>query len=107
FDVNLGWKKWALESNISANDFGDLRMGGKGPDEYLRPFYVQRQDSLDVVVTNDDPRVQRPSGYSQINMMQKLRFKPNENWDFQYGFHYSETSDYSRYDRHIRYRNGL
>ena len=107
FDLNLGWKKWALVSSISANDFGDLRMGGKGPDEYLRPFYVQRQDSVDVVVTNDDPRVQRPSGYSQINMMQKLRFKPNENWDFQYGFHYSETSDYSRYDRHVRYRNGL
>jgi hemoglobin/transferrin/lactoferrin receptor protein len=58
-------------------------------------------------VTNDDPLVQNPTGYSQINMMQKLRFKPNEHWDFQYGFHYSATSDYSRYDRHIRLRNGL
>ncbi len=107
-DVNVGWKKWAFVTSFSANDFGDLKMGSNGPDEYLRPFYVQRQDSLDVVVTNDDPRMQRPSGYSQINMMQKLRFRPNEKWDFQYGFHYSETSDYSRYDRHIRYRsNGM
>ena len=38
--------------------------------------------------------------------MQKVRFKPNENWDFQYGFHYSETSPYGRYDRHNRFRNG-
>ncbi len=106
FDVNVGWKKWALVSSISTNDFGDLRMGSHGPDEYLRPFYVQRQNGVDVVVTNDDPRIQRPSGYSQINMMQKLRFKPNEKWDFQYGFHFSETSEYARYDRHIRYRNG-
>lgn len=106
FDVNVGWKKWALVSSISTNDFGDLRMGSHGPDEYLRPFYVQRQNGVDVVVTNDDPRVQRPSGYSQINMMQKLRFRPNEKWDFQYGFHWSETSEYARYDRHIRYRNG-
>lgn len=106
FDINVGWKKWAMVTSISSNDFGDLRMGSDGPKEYLRPFYVQRQDSTDVVVTNEDPRIQRPSGYSQINLMQKLRFQPNEKWDFQYGFHFSETSEYARYDRHIRYRNG-
>jgi len=107
FDINVGWEKWAMVTSVSANEFGDLRMGSKGPEEYLRPFYVQRIDNVDVVVTNDDPRVQKPSGYSQINMMQKVRFKPNEKWDFQYGFHYSETSEYARYDRHIRYKNGL
>jgi hemoglobin/transferrin/lactoferrin receptor protein len=105
FDLNVGWKKWAMVSSISANDFGDLRMGSDGPKEYLRPFYVQRIGNEDVIVANEDPRVQRPSGYSQLNMMQKLRFQPNENWDFRYGFHLSETSEYSRYDRHIRYRN--
>jgi hemoglobin/transferrin/lactoferrin receptor protein len=107
FDINVGWKNWALLSSISVNDYGDLRMGSKGPDEYLRPFYVQRMDNTDVVVANEDPRVQKPSGYAQTHMMQKLRFKPNEKWDFQYGLHYSETSDYSRYDRHIRYKDGL
>jgi hemoglobin/transferrin/lactoferrin receptor protein len=34
-----------------------------------------------------------------MNLMQKVRFRPNNNWDFQFGVHYSETSDYSRYDR--------
>ncbi|WP_373548765.1 TonB-dependent receptor domain-containing protein [Haliscomenobacter sp.] len=107
FDVNVGWKKWALVSSFSSFDYGDLRMGRFGPDEYLRPFYVQRQGTTDIVVTNDDPLVQRPTSYTQINLMQKVRFKPSENWDFQYAFHYSSTSDYSRYDRHIRLRNGL
>jgi hemoglobin/transferrin/lactoferrin receptor protein len=107
FDINIGWKKWASLTSISTNDFDDLRMGSHGPDEYLRPFYVQRHDSMDVIVTNDDPKVQRPSGYSQINMMQKIRFRPAKKWDLQYGFHYSVTSDYARYDRHIRYKNGL
>ncbi|MCB0516204.1 MAG: TonB-dependent receptor [Bacteroidetes bacterium] len=107
FDVNMGWKKWAMISSISSNDYGDLRMGSHGPTEYLRSFYVQRIDSVDVIVTNDDPKIQRPSAYSQMNIMQKLRFNPNDAWDFQYGFHYSETSDYARYDRHIRYKNGL
>lgn len=107
FDVNVGWKKWALLTSFSANDFEDLRMGSNGPEEYLRPYYVQHVDSMDVVVSNEDLELQRPSAYSQINMMQKLRFQPSKNWNVQYAFHYSETSSYSRYDRHIRYKNGL
>lgn len=107
FDIGTGWKKWALVTSFSSFDFDDLKMGSYGPDEYLRPFYVQRQDSVDVVVTNDDNRIQKPSGYTQINMMEKLRFSPNRHWDIQYGFHYSETSEYDRYDRHIRYKKGL
>ena len=105
FDVNVGWKNWATITSFSSNDFDDLRMGSHGPDEYLRPFYVQRQNGTDVVVTNSDPLVQKPTAYSQINLMQKVRFKPNEKWNFQYGLHFSETSSYSRYDRHIRYTN--
>ena len=107
FDVNVGWRKWALVSSLTSSDYDDLRMGRFGPDEYLRPFYVQRQDSIDRIITNDDPLIQRPSGYSQINFMQKVRFTPSEKWDFHYGFHHSSTSTYSRYDRHIRYRYGL
>ena len=105
FDVNVGWKNWATITSITSNEFGDLKMGSHGPEEYLRPFYVQRQNGVDVVVTNEDPLVQKPTAYSQVNFMQKFRFHPNENWDFQYGLHFSETSSYSRYDRHIRYNS--
>lgn len=107
FDVNVGWKKWSLLTALTYTDYGDLRMGRHGPDEYLREFYVERIDDTDVVVTNNDPLVQKPSGYAQINLMQKLRFKPNEKWDFEYALHYSSTTDYPRYDRLIRTRNGL
>lgn len=101
FDVMVGWKKWAILTSVSANDFSDLRMGSHGPDEYLRTFYVQRQDSIDRVVTNPNPLIQKPSAYSQVNLMQKVSYTPNENWQIDYGFHYSETSEYSRYDRLI------
>lgn len=107
FNVNIGWKKWALTTSFSSFNFDDLRMGSDGPDEYLRKWYVQRIDSADVVITNDDPAVQTPTRYSQINLMQKIRFQPDEKWDFQYGFHYSATNDYSRYDRLLRTKNGL
>ena len=106
-DVNLGWQKWALVTSVSHNQFGDLRMGSHGPSEYLRPEYVERSGEEDRVIPNADSRVQRPTGYSQLNLTQKVRFKPNERWDFTYGFHYSATSDYARYDRLLRYRRGL
>lgn len=107
FDLNIGWENWAFVSSFSHNKFGDLRMGSDGPDEYLRSQYTQRIDSVDRIVTNDDPLMQRPTGYSQANLMQKIRFKPNTNWDFTYGIHYSTTTDYSRYDRLLRLRNSV
>ncbi|WKZ69491.1 MAG: TonB-dependent receptor [Melioribacteraceae bacterium] len=106
-DINLGWKDFALITSITHTDYGDLKMGSVGPEEYLKPFYVQRIDGEDKVFENEDPELQTPTGYSQINLMQKLRYKPNENWNLSYGFHYSTTSNYGRYDRLIRTRNGL
>lgn len=107
FDVNVGWKKWAMITSFSTNKFDNLRQGNNGPDDYVKPYFVQRIDSTDRVITQEDPLLQIPTAYSQQNFMQKLRFKPNENWDFQYGFHYSETSPYGRYDRHNRIKNEL
>lgn len=107
FDVNIGWEKWALTSSLSYFDFDNLLMGSHGPEEYLKPFFVIRQNGVDIVQTNENPKVQKPSAYSQLNLMQKIHFKSTENWDFQYGFHFSETSEYGRYDRHIRLKNGL
>lgn len=107
FDVNIGWKKWAAVTSITNTNFGDLRMGSNGPDEYLRHWYVKRVDSTDVVVENDDPNVQNPTGYSEYNLLQKIAFKPNEKWEFLYGFQYSTTTNYSRYDRLLQTKKGL
>jgi hemoglobin/transferrin/lactoferrin receptor protein len=106
FDVNIGWKKWALVSSFSYWDYDNLRQGSNGPEDYIKDYYVQRIDSIDMIIHQNDPLLQIPTAYSQKNIMQKIRFKPNENWDIQYGFHYSETSPYGRYDRHNRIKNG-
>lgn len=103
-DVNIGLDKWAFLSSFTYSSYGNLRMGKNGPEEYLRNSYVRRIDGQDSVVVNPDPLVQVPSGYDQYNIMQKVRFAPNQKWDINYSFHYSETSAYSRYDRLIRPR---
>lgn len=106
FDVNVGGKKLASVTSFSAWDYGHLRQGSKGPADYVRGYHPVRQDGQDVVVSQADPLLQIPSAYSQVNLMQKLRFTPDEHWDIQYGFHYSTTSSYGRYDRHNRVRRG-
>ncbi len=106
-DVNLGWEKWASVTSFSYSNFGDLRMGSSGPDEYLRNEYVVREGSADVVTQNPNPRVQTPTGYAQANVLQKIAYSPNSNWTFEYGLHYSTTSNFDRYDRLVYYRNGL
>ena len=106
-DINLGWKKWSLLTAVSYSKFDDLKMGKNGgQDSYLRPEYVERQNNTDVIVANADPRIQRFSGYDQLNILQKARFKPSEHWDIQYSFTYAGTGNAPRYDRLIQYRNG-
>lgn len=104
FDVNIGLPKWGFTTSVTYSDFGDLKMGKHGPEEYLRNTYGATVNGRDTMLTNPDPLVQRPTGYNQLNVMQKIRFKPGKDLEFNYGFHYSNTSDYSRYDRLIRYR---
>lgn len=105
FHLNYGGEKWAGVSNFSFNIFDDLKMGSHGPEEYLRPYYVVRENGVDVIKENKDSKVQVPSGYNQYNLMQKIRFQPNKKFNFNYGFHYSTTSEYSRYDYHLRTKN--
>ncbi|MCW8809476.1 MAG: TonB-dependent receptor [Ignavibacteriaceae bacterium] len=101
---NIGLNKWGFLTSASYSDFDNLVMGSNGPDDYLRPTYQTRIKSKDSVVINPDPKEQVPSGYHQVNLMQKILFSPVNEWEFEYAFHYSTTSDYSRYDRLIRPR---
>lgn len=106
-DINAGWKKLSLLSSFSYSKFGDLKMGKHGgQDSYLRPEYVERIAGIDSIVKNDNPRIQRFSGYDQINFLQKVRYAPTENFDIQYSFIYAGTGNAPRYDRLIQYRNG-
>lgn len=101
-DVNFGKEKWAFLTSFSYNSFGDLRMGKYGPSSYVRDTFVRTINGQDVLVDNPSNLIQVPTGYDQINLLQKVAFKPNNNWSFNWSNYYSETTDYSRYDRLIR-----
>ena len=102
-DFNYGLEKIAFLSSFSKSDFDDLTMGIHGPSDYLRPNYVtQNSAGDDVLVTNSKPRVQRNTGYSQTNFMQKVLYEPNEDLSIDIGIHFSKTGNIPRYDRLIR-----
>jgi hemoglobin/transferrin/lactoferrin receptor protein len=105
-DLNIGLQKWAFLTSVTYTDFDNLKMGGDGPDEYLRREFQDRVNGQDVAATNPTPEEQNESGYGQLNVMQKISFAPQAAWNLSYGFHYSASTDVPRYDRLIEYRQG-
>lgn len=99
-DFNVGFKKWAFLSSFTFSDYDDLRSGNVGGHpSFYRTHYVIRYDNKDHMVPNSDSTLQVGSQYDQVNFMQKVRFMPQKDVDFEYAFHFSETSKYNRYDR--------
>jgi len=105
--INLGGKKWAAMFSSTFTDFDDLRMGANGLDEYRRPEYVLKDgfDGADKIIQNENPQIQKYTGYDQLNILGKIRFRPNEKLEITVSGNHSQTSDIPRYDRLIVYKN--
>ncbi len=103
FTYNIGSKKWAGLVSATFPGFDDLRMGAKGPEEYLRKEYVdpEKFSGTDEIIQNRSPQNQIPSGYSQLNLISKIRYRPNRKLDFTLSSQHSQTSEIPRYDRLI------
>jgi len=104
---NFGGKKWAALVSSTFSGFEDLKMGTNGRDEYLRPEFVLQGgfDGKDRIVTSADPQTQTYTQYDQLNILGKLRFRPNEKLEINISGNHSQTSDIPRYDRLIIYKN--
>ncbi len=110
-DFNFGTSKFASLTSITRSDFGDLRMGANGnpydSDFGWCKFYVERIGGKDSIVQNTDPLLQKFTGYSQIDVMQKFLYKQNDRVSHSLNFQLSTSSDVPRYDRLQQLRNGL
>lgn len=102
-DVNLGGKKLAWLQSYTFSDFGDMRMGGNYPKKYpdfgRRDSFVTRINGNDTVLKNNNPNVQKYSGYKQWDILQKLVYKASENISHSFNFQLSNTNNVPRYDR--------
>lgn len=105
-DINYHGEKWGWLSSVSLNDFGDLRQGSVGLPEFDRLHYIQRIDGVDQELVNPNPNIQKQTAYQQLNFLQKIRYRPTDNYDLNYIFYVSTSSDIPRYDRLIQTKDG-
>ncbi len=101
--IELRGKKLASFTSITATDFGDLRQGStRNPffeDLGRMPYEVVRENGADVVKRNDDSNVQLGTGYQQLDLLEKLRFRSGDHVVHQLNLQLSTSSDVPRYDR--------
>jgi hemoglobin/transferrin/lactoferrin receptor protein len=110
-DLNAGIRKFASLSSFTSNKFGDNRMGSRRGQHYpedfgKRPFSVQQGINGDSLVSNPDPLVQKNTGYTQHDFLQKFLYTPTRNLDFLLNVQYSTSSNIDRYDELNRLVNG-
>lgn len=102
-DFNIGTKKFASLTSFTYGDFDDLKMGKqKGVIDSVfgkRYYYVKRFNNTDSLVLNDDPYLQRYSGYRQYDALQKFSFRQNDHITHTLNLQMSNSSDIPRYDR--------
>ena len=110
--TELSFKKWASLTSISHSNFGDIRMGKNrrhGYDQWgLTPFYStnDRTSFSPTPLKNENPLIQKNTGYDQIDLMQKFLVQLGGQNQFILNLQYSNSSDISRYDKLVEERNG-
>jgi len=98
-DINFGNNKWALLTSISYSDFDDLKMGKIHNNYTQRLEYISRVNNNDSIFHNDNPNVQKFTGFQQLNFISKVKQQFTKTIDWTFSFYFTQTSDVPRYDR--------
>ncbi len=102
-DFNLGWKKFASLTNITFSDFGDVMSGSTKLAGYTnawdRSYFQERVNGRDTMSVNKDNNLQKGSGYSQMDIMQRFNIKTGQHMAHNLNFQYGASSFLPRYDR--------
>jgi len=102
-DFNLGWKKFASLTNITFSDFGDVMSGSTKLNGYSnswdRNYFQERVNGRDTMSVNGDNNLQKGSGYTQMDIMQRFNIKTGQHMTHNLNFQYGASSFLPRYDR--------
>ncbi|TMM30576.1 TonB-dependent receptor [Polaribacter aestuariivivens] len=105
-------EKWASLTSISYSNFGDLKAGERrshGFEDWGKVFFYSENvngNYKETPTKNSDPNLQKNTGYSQTDALQKFFVPLNKNTDLKINLQYSTTSDIPRFDRLTELSNG-
>ncbi|MFT7899783.1 TonB-dependent receptor [Tenacibaculum ascidiaceicola] len=110
--AELRFKKWASFTSIAHSNFGDLKMGenrSHGFENWGKvPFYSNNTNTFynDTPVVNSNQSLQRNTGYSQTDVLQKFYVPFSKNTDFKLNIQYSTSSNIPRFDKLMELKKG-
>ena len=99
YDMQYTGADFALFSSFSHSDFDDLRMGSYRSHGYSDWGKVYHFIEDGVQQENTDADIQRNTGYSQTDFMQKVILKIDPQWTLTGNFQYSNSSNIPRFDK--------
>ncbi|MDX8552469.1 TonB-dependent receptor [Tenacibaculum sp. 1B UA] len=110
--AELRFKKWASFTSVAHSNFGDLKMGenrSHGFENWGKvPFYSNNTNTFynETPVVNSDHNLQRNTGYSQTDVLQKFYVPFSKNTDFKLNLQYSTSSNIPRFDKLTELKSG-
>ena len=102
-DFMIGKKRIASLTGITYKSLDNIRMGS-WRDPSLGNWgklmhYVKQVEGMDSTVLNSNPLIQKNTGYSQLDIIQKVRFAPSQYVDWILNMQYSTSSNIDRLDQ--------
>ncbi len=102
-DFSAGRKRWASLSSITYKNLGNIRIGSRrNPtlgDWGKQMHSVDQVNGVDSTILNGNPLIQLKTGYSQLDILQKIRYIPSKYVDWILNLQYSTSSDIDRIDK--------
>jgi hemoglobin/transferrin/lactoferrin receptor protein len=103
FSVNVGGKRIAALIGVSNKNIGDLREGSNRDSKYgdwgKSLYYAERINGQDVMTVNENPLIQKKSGYKQYDLLGKVLFQATANYVLTLNMQLSNSGNIPRYDR--------
>ena len=93
-------KRFSLFNAVSLRDYGDVKMGKRrshGFNEWGKMYFFVNEDGE--IIMNENPDVQKNTGFQQFDMINKMLFKLNDEWRLTSNIQYSTSSNVPRFDK--------
>ena len=102
-DFSLGRKHWGFLTSVTYKDLGDIRIGERRS-PYLGDWgkvmhYVDQVNGVDSTLANENTLIQKNTGYSQLDLLQKIRYTPSQYVNWVLNLQYSTSSNIDRLDK--------